>query len=229
MSEMETSVESELTLKPGRGVLQMCASPDGNTLVVVDNQNVVTVFNVESGDSLQLPVYSSWVTAVGVDPTNQFVVVTYADMMLKEFSLSLRRFTDISRPDLIRSLARLTSTIRHISFDSCCPKRMLLHTDDCFIILEKTGFETGSEEQGKPTKIKRDMHSSDISKNRLCNGIDNTKQPPYFLKKDIIKRDNHVLHFSHVREDSLISVELNLLQALDKLPPVLKVKKFGTG
>lgn len=229
MSEMETSVESELTLKPGRGVLQMCASPDGNTLVVVDNQNEVTAFNVESGDRLQLPVYSSWVTAVGVDPTNQFVVVTYADMMMKEFSLSLQRFTDSFRSSLTKSLAKCTSTIRHISFDSCCPERILLHTDDSFIILEKTKFEPGSEEQGNPAKIKRDLHSSDISNNRLCNGINNTKQPHYMIKKDIIKRDNHVLHFSHIREDSLISVELNLLQALDKLPPVLKVKKFGAG
>ncbi|KAK4308157.1 hypothetical protein Pmani_020125 [Petrolisthes manimaculis] len=223
VSEMETSVERELTLKSGCGVIQMCASADGNTLVVVDDQNEVTVFNVENGDRLLLPVYSSWVTAVGVDPANQLVVVAYADMMIKEFSLYLRRFTDFSRQVLtepLPQLVELTTTIRHISFDASNPEQILLHNDDCIIILYKNRDAAGSKAESKPAKIKRGMHSLDTSNSRSLR----TKTANNI---SIIRRTNQVLHFSHVREDSLISVELNPLQLQDKLPPTFKVKKYG--
>lgn len=222
---MEATLESDLSLKPGRSVIQMNCNPEGSALIVVDDQQTVTAFNLEQGTSATLPSYSSPVTAIGVHPSTKDVVVVYADMMIKEYSLATQRYTPFCREFLsTHSLDTMkrNSVIHNVSFDSHHPNLILLHDDSSIIVLDKAKKIT-DERLSKPAKIQRsdsspDNSNSSFSKNAVV------KNTGVF---SFVQRSNQVIYFSHVKNESAVSVELNPLQLLDKLPPTLKVKKYG--
>lgn len=225
VSEMEATLERELALKPGSSVVQMSCDPKGSVLVVVDDQNVVTAFDPEQDTSVTLPSYSSPVTAVGVQPVTLDIVVVYSDMMIKEYSYTTQKYTTFCRESLSTPSSDLTkrnSVICNVSFDSRNPNLILLHDDSCIIVLDK-GKEVTNEKLKKPAKIKR-WEPSENSNSSSCSNSVKVGATGVF---SFVRRSNQIIHFSGLKNESVVSVELNPLQLLEKLPPTLKIKKFG--
>nr|XP_053634007.1 U3 small nucleolar RNA-associated protein 4 homolog [Cherax quadricarinatus] len=227
VSEMEASLEKELHLKPDCTVIQMNSNPDGSVLVVVDNQHTVTAFDLGKNNSSVLPCYSSPVTAIGVHPSTRDIVVVYADMMIKEYSLATQKYTDFCRKFLHTHCSDLTkknSVIHNVSFDACHTNLIFLHDDSSIIVIDKTKAIM-NEEVSKPGKIRRNNPVLNQSFSNLSNSVGNSRTTAAL---SFVQRSNQIVYFTHVKKESLVSVELNPLQLIDKLPPaLLKVKKFG--
>lgn len=223
VTESEVEVEMELRLEPGHSVNKMKANQEGSILVVVDNQEVVTAFNLRKDTNSKLPRYNAPVTALGIHPITSDVVVVYADMMVKEYSLKTQQYTPFCRQFLSECPAELTkrnSVVHDVSFDARHKNLVLLHDDSAIIVLNKEKSVSEQSVNNKPAKMKRTNSPMD-----RCNGkIERGKNTLGFV---IVRRPNQILHFSHVKNDSVVSVELDDLQLLDKLPPTLKVKKYG--
>lgn len=223
VTESEVEVEMELHLEPGHSVNKMKANQEGSILVVVDNQEVVTAFNLRKDTNSKLPRYNAPVTALGIHPITSDVVVVYADMMVKEYSLKTQQYTPFCRQFLSECPAELTkrnSVVHDVSFDARHKNLVLLHDDSAIIVLNKEKSVSEQSVNNKPAKMKRTNSPMD-----RCNGkIERGKNTLGFV---IVRRPNQILHFSHVKNDSVVSVELDDLQLLDKLPPTLKVKKYG--
>lgn len=225
VSDIEATLESDLALKPGRSIIQMYCNPQGSVLVVVDDQHEVTAYDLKKDmNCVSLPSYNSAVTAIGIHPVTLDIVVVYSDMMIKEYSLTARRYTTFCRKFLHTSSPDLTkrnSVIRNVSFDSRNSNLILLHDDSSIIVLDK-GKEAINEKQ-KQTKFKR-FEPSENSNSSSCSGSVKVGASGSF---SFVRRSNQVIHFSAVKDESVVSVELNPLQLLEKLPPTLKVKKYG--
>lgn len=225
VSELEATLESELSLKPGHSVIQTYSNPEGTTLVVVDDHNAVTAFSPQQGTSVTLPHYRSPVTAVGIHPSTQDIIVVYSDMMIKEYSLTNRKYTTFCRkfssnpsPDLTKR----NSVIHSVSFDSRNSNLILFHDDSAIVVLDKSR-EVTNEKHEKPAKIKR-CEPQDDSNSSSCSSFIKVGLTGAFT---FVERSNQVIYFSSIKNESVVSVELNPLQLLEKLPPTLKVKKFG--
>ena len=219
MSGSEAVLEKEFTLQPGRSVLQMTCGAEGKTLAVIDDRNAITVFDTEQDTFAVLPGHSSPCTAVGIHPLTKVVVAVYADMSLKEYDPSRQRYTPFCRKFLSEpspELIKKHSVIQRVSFDPEKPNLILLHNDSAFVVVQK-GKETATESQERATKIKKGM-SGTSSRKGSATGAG--------AQFSVIRRPNQVLLFSQVK-GAVVSVELNPLQVMDRLPSPLKVKKYG--
>lgn len=221
VSGKEAVLEKELSIKPGCGILQMSCDVEGKTLAIVDDKNTISVFNIEDNTSATLPGHSAPVTAIGVHPLSKVVVAAYADMNLKEYDPSTRRYTPFCRkhlstpsPDLIKK----HSVIQNVGFDSERPDLILLHNDSAFILLKKDK-EAGGQSQERVKKMKVMPDESPGHKGEVG--------PREGTQVSVIKRSNQVLFFSPVKGQSVVSVELSPLLVMDRLPSPLKVKKYG--
>lgn len=225
LSEMEANLQTNLTVKPGCNVIQMNCNPEGSVLVAVDDSQNVIAFDLDQGTSATLPSYNCPVTAIGVHPSTKDIVVVYSDMMVKEYCLATQRYTPFCREFLstnsLNSVKR-NSVIYNVTFDSRNPNLILLHDDSSIIVLNKTKKIT-DQNFSKAAKIQCNYSSSDKGGNSFykSSGVNNIGVFSF------IKRSNQVIYFSYVKDKSAVSVELNPLQLLDKLPPALKRKKYG--
>ncbi|XP_069190839.1 uncharacterized protein [Procambarus clarkii] len=157
VSEMEASLEKELALKPDCSVVCMSSNPDGSVLVVADNQHNITAFSLDQDSSIMLPSYNSPVTAIGVHPTTQDIVVVHADMMIKEYDLTKQKYTPFCREFLsacCSDLSKRNSVIHNVSYDPLHTHLILLHDDSSIIVLDKQKL-TAKEKLGKPGKVMR--------------------------------------------------------------------------
>lgn len=223
ISEMEASVEN--VLKPKNSVLRLICSADGNILVVVDNQQTVTAYNLNKGHDTILPSYNSPVTAVGVNPFSEDIIVVYADAMIKEYNLSSKKYTPFCRDFMTVSspeLLRQSSVIHNVSFDSENGSLILLHDDSSIIVLDREAKSVEVEPR-QLNKMKR-TNSPHKNKDNRSSGASKVETSGKF---SFIQRSHQVLYFSHVKDKSVISVELDPIQLHDRLPPTLKVKKYG--
>lgn len=223
VTESEAEVDMELCLEEGHSVNKMKANSEGSILVVADNHEVITAFNLRKDTKSVLPKYSAPVTALGIHPVTSDVVVVYADMMVKEYSLQTQHYTPFCREFLSECPAELTkrnSVVHDVSFDVRHKNLVLLHDDSAIIVLNKAKSVSEPYVNNKPAKMKR----RDSPARRMNGKIEKGKSTLCFT---IARRPNQILHFSHVKNESVVSVELDDLQLLDKLPPTLKVKKYG--
>lgn len=222
MSGSEAVLEKELCIKPGCGVLQMACDMEGKTLAVVDDRNIINVFDTEGDTSAPLPGHSAPITAIGVHPLKKVVVAAYADMSLKEYDPSTRRYTPFCRKHLSApspELVKKHSVIQHVSFDLEQPDLILLHNDSAFMVLQK-GKEAGGLSQERVKKMKKGMPDESPGRG---GGLGSQGGAQF----SVIRRPNQVLFFSQVKGQSVVSVELNPLLVMDRLPSPLKVKKYG--
>lgn len=222
MSESEAVLEKELSLKAGCGVLQMACDAEGKTLAVVDDKNTITVFDTEGNTSAVMPGHSAPVTAIGVHPLTKVVVAAYADMSLKEYDPSRRRYTPFCRQHLSApspELAKKHSVIQHVSFDPERPDLILLYNDSAFMVLRKSKEGAGETQE----RVKRVKKGEGPGQEGGGGGGGQGEG----LQVSVIKRANQVLFFGQVKGQSVVSVELNPLLVMDRLPSPLKVKKYG--
>lgn len=220
MSGSEAVLEKELALKPGCGVLQMTCDAEGKTLAVVDDRNAITVFDTERETSAVLPGHSSPCTAIGIHPLTKVVVAVYADMSLKEYDTSRLRYTPFCRQFLSEpspELIKKHSVIQRVSFDLDRPDLILLHNDSTFVVVQK-GKETAATRQERAAKVKKGMPGTSPRRGA---------ETGTGVQFSVIRRPNQVLLFSQVKGAAVVSVELNPLQVMDRLPSPLKVKKYG--
>lgn len=218
VSGNEAELEKELSLRPGSSLLQMACDTEGKTLVVTDDSNTITVFDTEKNTSFTLPSHTAPVTAIGVHPLTKVVVAAYANMSLKEYDPATRRYTPFCRQHLSTpspELVKKHSVIQHVSFDLSRPNLTLLHNDSAFIVLKK-GKQASDRSQERAKKMKKGSESP----GGVCG-------PGEGAQFSVIRRPNQVLYFGQVKGQSVVSVELNPLLVMDRLPSPLKVKKYG--
>ncbi|XP_064106148.1 U3 small nucleolar RNA-associated protein 4 homolog [Macrobrachium nipponense] len=222
ISDMEASVEN--VLKPTNSVVSMVCNSDGNILIITDVKQMITVYDLRKAQETFLPTYDSPVTAVGINPLSSDIIVVYADNTIKEYSLLQKKYTVFSKNFLDSSnsdMLKNTSAIRNVSFDSETGSLILLHDDSSLIVLDKEGKATDTEPQQR-NKIKR--RGSSHEEKRRGTELSSVET---FGKFSFIQRSHQVLYFSHVKGNSVISVELDPVQLHDRLPPTFKVKKYG--
>lgn len=222
VSESEAVLKKELSIKAGRGILQMACDTEGKMLVVVDDKSTITIFDTMGNTSAAMPGHSAPVTAIGVHPLTKVVVAAYADMSLKEYDPSTRRYTAFCREHLSApspELAKKHSVIQHVSFDPEKPDLMLLYNDSAFMVLRKGQKEAGETQE----KVKRVKKGESPGRGGGSGGGGQGEG----MQVSVIKRANQVLFFGQVKGQSVVSVELNPLLVMDRLPSPLKVKKYG--
>ncbi|XP_045118529.1 U3 small nucleolar RNA-associated protein 4 homolog [Portunus trituberculatus] len=220
VSGSKAELEKELTLSPGHSVLQMTCDLEGKMLAVVDSKNIITIFDIEKETISVLPGHSSPCTAVGIHPLTKEVVAVYADMSIKEYDPSKQCYTAFCRQHLNEpssELAKKHSVILRVSFDPDRPDLILLHNESAFVVVQKDK-KAADVSQEKAPKVKKVTSGSSPGKGAKA-GIG--------AKFSVIRRPNQVLLFSQMKGEAVVSVELNPLQVMDRLPSPLKVKKYG--
>ncbi|XP_068232510.1 U3 small nucleolar RNA-associated protein 4 homolog isoform X2 [Palaemon carinicauda] len=221
ISDMEASVET--VLKPKDCVVSLVCSMDGNILITTDVRQMITVYDLRRNQETFLPAYNSAVTAVGINPLSTDIIVVYSNNTIKEYSLSQKRYTAFSKNFLdnpASGLPKSYSVIRNVSFDSETGSLILLHDDSSLIVLDKEGKAPDVEPQQR-NKMKRRSFHEDKNKGKELSSVET------FGKFTFVQRSHQVLYFSHVKDKSVISVELDPVQLHDRLPPTFKVKKYG--
>jgi len=233
VTEKEAKLHKNLLLKDGHNVRLMATNHDISTIVVADDHESVVAFNLDTGSQITLPHYKAPITAIGINSVTNNVVVACSDLMILEYSLTLKKYTDCGRHlmnNLPHEWIKRHSTIHHISFDPKRPNIIILHDDNSIIFLDKNKTDRDTiEKASKMTRFDPSYeNSSSSSGGGPQNNVTKISSGSGQSLFSIIRRPNHVLHFSHLKNEYTVSVEFNPLNLLDKLPPVLKKEKFGT-
>ena len=216
---MEATVEK--LLKVEGCVVNMIRSIDGGFLVILDSEQNVIVHDLSKGGEFSIPTYYSPVTAVGINPNSKVIIVVYADSMIKEYDLFTKQYTNFCKSFLYRNSTKALnhcSAIRNVSFDNENGSLILLHDDSSIIVLDKEGKANSTEPQQQNKIKRRESFHEDKSREEDDNIAG---------KFNFVQRSHQILYFSHVKDKSVISVEVDPVQLHDRLPPAFREKKYG--
>lgn len=193
----------------------------GNYLVVADPESNVAVWNCLNGNwkyYVSLPKYTCPPTAINIHPTTADVVIIYSDHRIVEYSLTKRKFTDFSTVLNVQPPRQWLSRsfpVMNVTFDPQESEILMLHDDASICIVDKRK----KLPSGK-TKIPKLDSSSSLEGTEMSKLADHAFY--------IIKRTKHLAYFNWLDKGEMVSVEINPLSLLEKLPPGLKKEKFGT-
>ncbi|KAK7083769.1 U3 small nucleolar RNA-associated protein 4 [Halocaridina rubra] len=227
ISDMEATVESTLT--PRSPVQSLASSQDGKVLVVLDVNQGVTAYKLESGQEITLPKYSSPVVSLCVNPFTYDVLIAYSDSTIKEYSLRTKKYTNFSTNFLPskrvhNGLSQLVSAVRYMSYDLNNGTLIFLHDDSSLLVLDSAAVTEYDDRYMPPNKITRGNNKSN---KQNISGSKSPTRNSNIGRLIAFPRLHQVLFFSHIRDKNIISVEIDPVALHDQLPPMLKVKKYG--
>ncbi|XP_076059964.1 UTP4 small subunit processome component l(3)72Dn [Oratosquilla oratoria] len=222
VTEVEATLERTISLTSNAKM--MAVDNQSKFLGIVDNNNKIVVYNISNWKETFLPHYKSCVSAFAINGSNSCVVVVYADMTVVEYDLIKGNYTPFSRQFMDNTpieWKKRNLVIHSISFITDQPNLIFLHDDQNINVINKDSKVDTAE--GKPSKIARRQNNS----NQEETSSNSTGVEVIAENITVIKRPNQVLHFSQLEDSSAVSVDLNPLVLLDKLPPAFRQKKFG--
>ncbi|XP_068081121.1 U3 small nucleolar RNA-associated protein 4 homolog [Anabrus simplex] len=198
-------------------------STDGNYLVAADHQSRIGVWNMKDGKvHCLLPQYRYAPTAMGIHPETNYLVVTYADHKLIEYDIPHRQYTKFSRKIEARHPKQWLSkgfAVSNITFDYRSTEVILLQDDSNIYVINKN-----KELPTVEAKIPRlDMSHSDSMDSFQSHP--RTADPPHAFH--VIKKYKHLIYLEWLVDDELLAVELCPSFLAERLPPILKKKRFG--
>ncbi|XP_076322453.1 U3 small nucleolar RNA-associated protein 4 homolog isoform X2 [Tachypleus tridentatus] len=200
----------------------MTITTSGRHLVTANIAGYINVYNLKEYKFLySLPHYVCPPTALGVNSLMKNIVVIYSDQRLVEYSLEKQEYTawmrQMQKDRVSLGLSRY-SPITEVSFDPNNKSLIILHDDSSVFLLDKSCMLVE-----KHTKQTRSVHEKDIN-HQISPEVKGR------VNKLVRKctKFKHLLSFNNLENDEFVAVEITPSQILDKLPPLLKQKKFGT-
>ncbi|XP_076322457.1 U3 small nucleolar RNA-associated protein 4 homolog [Tachypleus tridentatus] len=200
----------------------MTITTSGRHLVTANIAGYINVYNLKEYKFLySLPHYVCPPTALGVNSLMKNIVVIYSDQRLVEYSLEKQEYTAWMRQlqkDRVSLRLSRYSPITEVSFDPNNKSLIILHDDSSVFLLDKSCMLVE-----KHTKQTCSVHEKDIN-HQISPEVKGR------VNKLVRKctKFKHLLSFNNLENDEFVAVEITPSQILDKLPPLLKQKKFGT-
>ncbi|XP_022256210.1 U3 small nucleolar RNA-associated protein 4 homolog [Limulus polyphemus] len=200
----------------------MTITTSGRHLVTANIAGYINVYDLKEYEFLySLPHYVCPPTALGVNSLTKSVVALYSDQRLVEYSLEKQEYTawtrQIQKGRVSLGLPRY-SPIREVSFDPNDKNLIILHDDSSIFVLDKLYMPVE-----RHTKQSRSVQEKNVNHQVSPEVKGNVHK---FVRK--CTKYKHLLSFTNLENDEFVAVEITPSQILDKLPPLLKQKKFGT-
>ncbi|KAK1784838.1 hypothetical protein P4O66_018186, partial [Electrophorus voltai] len=135
------------TLKPkscsGQAILLLTASDDGKWLAAANADHEVQVYNLQKRKAYcTVPVYSSGVTAMSINPATNNLFMVHADQQIFEFSLEQKQYTDwsrlVHRKGLHPQWLERDTPVTNVTFSPRNPAHVILHDMYMFCIIDQT-------------------------------------------------------------------------------------------
>ncbi|GLV34548.1 lethal (3) 72Dn [Carabus blaptoides fortunei] len=199
-------------------VAHLKVSTCGRYVVIADAQSNIVAFHLTRNNCTHhctLPRYACPPTALGIHPKLCNLLVVYADHKIIEYSLLEKRLTKFSRgldDNHPRQWLNRSFPVISVTYDPRADHIVFLHDDSSICVIDK--------QKKLPTanaKIPK-LDSTDAATNGR------TSQHAFH----IIKKNKHLVYFGWLDQGEMVSVEVNPLALIEKMPPCLQKKKFGT-
>jgi len=200
-------------------------------LILTDSEGAVFGISVSK---MQLsfkipPVEGSLITAIEAQPRTNNLVVAYSSRKIIEYDITQGKFTEFG-VDLGRHLPASWYRKRHpilkISFDKSNPNVVFLHDDGVIYTLFRRECSGGkSSETPSERGLTKEIKMADSSSGE--NGHSDRRKT---LEVKECDKYQHLLYFGALNSLSgeMMAIEIEPMQIVEKLPSVLKVKRFGT-
>lgn len=199
----------------------MSLSPEGRFLTILDSSNQVTVFSLSDNKSyFVMPKSKVPVTAFALNE-NQQIVIAYSNMTMTEYNIENSLCTPFGKELLNNPFSEIGKSNNVVLNLSLNGSRIFLHSISSFHSINKN---VAYKSPSRPNKtIKYDPSMTDTDSNDSSSLVRLSSNQ----KLSTVSRSNHILHFSFIKDNQVVSLEVNPMALLDQLPPTLKVKKFG--
>ncbi|XP_069701427.1 U3 small nucleolar RNA-associated protein 4 homolog isoform X2 [Periplaneta americana] len=215
--------QDDKTLKDAVHLLTI--SQDGQFIVAGDHKSNIAVWTTSNWKHYcSLPRYKCAPTALAVQPQTNVLVIVYSDHKIVEYSLSSRKYTSFSRGLDNRHPVQWLSrnyAVNNILFDSSNQSIIMLQDDNTICVINKNKelplVEAKIPRIGSPKSMSDSMDSSHVHP-RITD-------PQHAFH--VIKKYKHLVHLGWLSDDELVAVEVSPSALTEKLPPALKVKRFG--
>ncbi|CAH1779967.1 unnamed protein product [Owenia fusiformis] len=192
----------------------MTLSPNGDYLATGDHGNNVQIFSTKQRKHIcSLPVYSCQPTAIAFNQTSTELVVAYTNQKIVEFNIEEQQYTKWCRMALDSfplQWLRQHNKISHVAFNPSNPDQILIHNEQMFSILDK------SQPFPKQNTYLINKDGQPIKKDKVEHAFHLCTQFRYLMFADM------------VGPNFMLVVEQTPTSIVDRLPPALKEKKFGT-
>lgn len=186
----------------------MSVSMDGKFVAVGYHDGQVKVFNISNYQvHCSLPNHFP-PTAMAFVPNEVYLVIAYQDRKVVAYDINSRQFATWSNTLSLASSLKLDVSeyvFRGITFTPTDENLVILHDCATIYIINK--------------KILSDR----------C--LQNNSEKLRSLESAILKKSSrfsYLVHFLNLRDDFMVALEVSPIALMQKLPPTLKKKKFGT-
>lgn len=203
----------------------LALSCDGKYIIAADRQSNIGVWSLK-GFKTSLPRYTHAPTAMAINPLSNFLIVVYSDHKLIEYDLEACKYTKFTQTFSNEHLRQWTARcfpIEGIIFDRKDQNIFMIYNDSTICVIDK-------EKRLIPSKCKSKIPRLNDSYNSMQEGYDdnevndrNCEESSHFL----LKKFKHIAYLDWLSKDELVVVEVSPVSLLEKLPPVLKIKRFG--
>ena len=181
----------------------------------------VSIYNIKQDITLDLPQHACNATAFDIKGNN--IIVMYSDLSLIEYDIVKKEYTSFCRSlefNMPHDWFKRNLPIQKISYDDLNSDIIYLQDAYNLIIINKLKVSSSRPEK-RPVKI-----------TKLDNGFNNKSNSNSDTNCEsdsftFIARSNIILYYASIKDANVLSIEVNPLTIEDKLPPVLKTKKFG--
>ncbi|KAL7634094.1 UNVERIFIED_CONTAM: hypothetical protein RMT77_015422 [Armadillidium vulgare] len=217
----EVTIANTLSIPSNCIARQMSLSPEGRFLTILDSSNQVTVFSLSDNKSyFVMPKSKVPVTAFALNE-NQQIVIAYSNMTMTEYNIENSLCTPFGKELLNNPFSEIGKSNNVVLNLSLNGSRIFLHSISSFHSINKN---VAYKSPSRPNKtIKYDPSMTDTDSNDSSSLVRLSSNQ----KLSTVSRSNHILHFSFIKDNQVVSLEVNPMALLDQLPPTLKVKKFG--
>ncbi|XP_076841705.1 U3 small nucleolar RNA-associated protein 4 homolog [Brachyhypopomus gauderio] len=211
------------TLKPkscsGQAAHLLAASADGKWLAAAHANCEVQVYNLQKMKAYcTVPVYSSAVTAMSINPTTNNLFMAHADQQVFEFSIEDKQYTDwsrlVQRSGLHPLWLQRDTPITNVTFSPRNPAHIILHDMYMFCIIDQS--------------LPLPDENSELFNQFTLRSLPELKRRSRSHAFKICKTYKELLFVELVEEQSLVVIERPLLDIAAQLPPPVRQKKFAT-
>uniref|UniRef100_A0A4W4G0Y3 Anaphase-promoting complex subunit 4 WD40 domain-containing protein n=1 Tax=Electrophorus electricus TaxID=8005 RepID=A0A4W4G0Y3_ELEEL len=211
------------TLKPkscsGQAILLLTASDDGKWLAAANADHEVQVYNLQKRKAYcTVPVYSSGVTAMSINPATNNLFMVHADQQIFEFSLEQKQYTDwsrlVHRKGLHPQWLERDTPVTNVTFSPRNPAHVILHDMYMFCIIDQT--------------LVRLPSVAKLVNQLTLRSLPEKERRAHSHAFKICKTFKELLFVELLEDQSLVVIERPLLDITAQLPPPVRQKKFAT-
>uniref|UniRef100_A0A4W4G369 Anaphase-promoting complex subunit 4 WD40 domain-containing protein n=1 Tax=Electrophorus electricus TaxID=8005 RepID=A0A4W4G369_ELEEL len=165
-----------------------------------------------------VPVYSSGVTAMSINPATNNLFMVHADQQIFEFSLEQKQYTDwsrlVHRKGLHPQWLERDTPVTNVTFSPRNPAHVILHDMYMFCIIDQT--------------LPLPERNSQLVNQLTLRSLPEKERRAHSHAFKICKTFKELLFVELLEDQSLVVIERPLLDITAQLPPPVRQKKFAT-